>query len=198
VVYREFPIASGTYTDNANNNGYWTVTQPIEAGQEFRITGESIFELDVDITVPNAQLVVALYDVPDSGAPEEISRSMYRITESGTITFKSHPGDWIMQEGHRLGFEIKSAHPESFPYPTGQTVTVNGGTVKMPVPQYERQLNLGGMETSARSLMRDSYTGGGREIELDFSGWTKPYTAADALAGIPHPQGNMTATRPFN
>jgi uncharacterized protein len=196
VVYREFPIAPGTYTDNASNNGYWTVSQPIEAGEEFRITGESIFELDVEITVPGAQWVGALYDIPEGGAPEEISRSMYRIEQSGKITFKSHPGDWIMQEGHRLGFEIKSAHPESFPYPTGQTVTIKSGSVKMPVPQYERELNLGGNQTSARSLMRDSYTGGGKPVEVDFSGWTKPYTAADAAAGIPHPQGNMNATRP--
>lgn len=195
VVYREFPIAPGSYKDQASSNGYWTVTQPIAAGEEFRITGESIFEFDVDITVPGAQFVGVLYDVWD-GQAEEISRSMFRIEESGTITFKSHPGDWLMEEGHQLGFEIKSTHPESFPYPTGQTVTVNGGTVKMPVPQYERELNLGGVTTSARSLMRDRYPGGGNEIELDFSGWTKPYTAADAEAGIPHPQGNMAATRP--
>jgi hypothetical protein len=196
VVYREFPIAAGSYTDEADTDGYWTVTQPLAAGEEFRITGESIFEFDVDISVPGAQFVGVLYDVMD-GQAEEISRSMFRIEESGTITFNSHPGDWIMEEGHQLGFEIKSTHPESFPYPTGQTVTVNGGTVKMPVPQYERELNLGGVETSARSLMRDSYPGGGTEIELDFSGWTVPYTAADAEAGIPHPQGNMSATRPF-
>ena len=196
VVYRDFPIAAGTYTDTGSNNGYWTVTQPVGPGEEFRITGESIFEFDVDITVPGAQFVGVLYDI-EGGRAEEISRSMYRIEESGTIRFKSHPGDWLMQEGHSLGFEIKSAHSESFPYSTGQTVTVNGGTVSMPVPQFERELNLGGQETSARSLKTDSYASGGTEVELDFSGWTVPYTAADAEAGIPHPQGNLSATRPF-
>ena len=88
VVYREFPIPAGTYVDEADTNGYWTVTQPIAAGEEFRITGESIFEFDVDISVPGAQFVGVLYDVLD-GQAEEISRSMYRIEESGTITFKS-------------------------------------------------------------------------------------------------------------
>ena len=198
VVYRDFPIPAGTYTDTASNNGYWTVSQPVAAGEEFRITGESIFEFDLDITVPNAQLVGALYDIPDSGAPEEISRSMYRVEQDGKISFKSHPGDWIMEEGHRLGFELKSAHPESFPYPTGQTVTVKGGTIKMPVPQYEREVNLGGNETSARSLMKDTYSGGGKEVQLDFGSWTKPYTAADAEAGIPHPQGDTDASRPVD
>ena len=201
VVYREFPIAPGTYTDNANNNGYWTVTQPVEQGEEFRITGESIFEFDVDVSVPGANFVGVLYDISDEGT-EEISRSMYRITESGKITFTSHPGDWLMQEGHSLGFEIKSAHPESFPYPTGQTVTVNSGVVKMPVPQYEREVNLGGVEPgstsagSSRSLMRDNYSGGGTEIELDFTGWTVPYTRADEARGIPNPQGKTNASRP--
>ena len=196
VVYREFPIAKGTYSDQASNNGYWTVTQPVAAGEEFRITGESIFEFDVDITVPNAQLVGVLYDISPGGT-EEISRSMYRVEESGKITFKSHPGDWIMQEGHRLGFELKSAHPESFPYPTGQTVTVNSGVVKMPVPQFEREINLDGGVTSARSLMRDSYSGGGTEVQLDFSDWTRPYTARDEASGIPNPQGKGNPTAPY-
>jgi putative CocE/NonD family hydrolase len=197
VVYRDFPIAAGTYTDTGSNNGYWTVTQPVGPGEEFRITGESIFEFDVDITVPGAQFVGVLYDI-DGGDAEEISRSMFRIEESGKITFKSHPGDWLMQEGHRLGFEIKSAHPESFPYSTGQTVTVNSGRVRMPVPQFIREMNLGGMPTSARSLMTDSYSGGGTETALDFSGWSVPYTAAHAEDGIPHPQGDLSATRPFD
>ncbi len=197
VIYRDFPIAAGTYTDTGSNNGYWTVTQPVGPGEEFRITGESIFELNVNVSVPGAQLIAALYDINEDGGAEEISRSAYRIEESGKITFNSHPGDWIMEEGHRLGFEIKSAHAEFFPYSTRQTVTVNGGTVSMPVPQYERELNLQGVPTSARSLMTDSYAGGGTEIELDFSGWTVPYTAADAEAGIPHPQGDLSATSPF-
>jgi hypothetical protein len=196
VVYRDFPIAPGAFTDEASEDGYWTVTQPVAEGEEFRITGESIFEFDVDITVPGANLVGALYDISPEGT-EEIARSMYRITESGKISFKSHPGDWIMQEGHRLGFELKSTHPESFPYPTGQTVTVNSGVVKMPVPQYERDVNLGGVETSARSLYSDSYEDGGTEIELDFSGWTIPYTRADEGRGIPNPQGDSNPSRPF-
>ena len=197
VVYRDLPIAAGTYSDSNSANGYWTVSQPVAAGEDFRITGESIFELDVDITVPAANFIGALYDIATNGTAQEISRSMYRIEESGKISFRSHPGDWLMQEGHRLGFEIKSSHSESFPYPTGQTVTVNSGRVRMPVPQYEREVNLGGMPTSARSLKTDSYTSGGTAVQLDFAGWTKPYTEADAAAGIPHPQGSINPTRPF-
>jgi putative CocE/NonD family hydrolase len=197
VVYRDFPIAKGTYADNNSTNGYWTVSQPVAPGEEFRITGESTFELDVSITVPNAQFVGALYDIAANGTADEISRSMYRIEQSGKITFKSQPADWLIQAGHRLGFEVKSAHSEAFPYPTGQTVTVNSGRVRMPVPQFEREVNLGGVPTSARSLMRDSYTSGGTQIALDFSGWTRPYTGADAAAGIPNPQGKLNPSRPF-
>ena len=208
VVYREFPIAAGTYTDTMSSNGYWSVGPEVEAGQEFRITGEPVFELDVEISVPGAQFVGVLYDILPNGQAEEIARSMYRIEESGTIRFNAHPGDWVLREGHRLGFEVKSTHAESQPYPTGQTVTVTGGTVHVPVPQFEREINLDGMgpqltagsnPSSARSLMRDSLSATFNEVAIDLDQWApRPYTQADADAGIPHPQGDTDASRPFN
>ncbi len=200
VVMQEMPIAPGSYDDLLSEDGYWTVSQPVAAGEEFRITGEAEVTVDVSFTVPNAQFVGVLYDIKPNGDAEEIGRSMYRFPSSGTYTFTTHPGDWYVQEGHRLGFEVKSAHPESQPYPTGQTVTVNGGSIAMPVPAFERVNNLTGEQTTARSLMTDEWDGSGTELavdEFDISTLDpRPYTAADAAAGIPHPQGDMDATRP--
>lgn len=198
VRYLDMPIAAGTYTDTMSSNGYWTLSEEVAAGEEFRITGEAEVTIDVDITVPNAQFVGVLYDVLPGGQAEEIGRSMYRIPSSGEYTFTTHPGDWIMQEGHRLGFEIKSTHAESQPYPTGQTVTVNGGTVSMPIPEFVRELNLDGTTTTARSLMRDAVSGTTVELGADVfdisSLAARPYTQADADAGIPNPQGDFEGT----
>ena len=198
VRYLDMPIAAGTYTDTMSSNGYWTLSEEVAAGEEFRITGEAEVTIDVDITVPNAQFVGVLYDVLPGGQAEEIGRSMYRIPSSGEYTFTTHPGDWIMQEGHRLGFEIKSTHAESQPYPTGQTVTVNGGTVSMPIPEFVRELNLDGTTTTARSLMRDVVSGTTVELGADIfdisSLAARPYTQADADAGIPNPQGDFEGT----
>lgn len=190
VVYRDMPIAPGTYDDQLSTDGYWSVTPEVD--EAFRITGESVVSIDVEFDIPNAQFVGVLYDITPSGMAEEIGRSMYRFPESGTYEFTTHPGDWIVREGHRLGFEIKSAHPESFPYPTLQTVTVTGGTVSIPVPTYERETNLGGTTTSARSLMRDQFDPTtATEVDMDMAA-LEPIAFPDPTdpANPPaHPQG---------
>ncbi len=171
----ELPIAPGTYTDTQSSNGYWTMSE--EATEDFRIAGESTVRIDVDITVPFANFVGVLYDV-DGNRAEEISRSMYRIEESGVHTFQTHPGDWVLEEGHKLGFKIMSTHPESFPYPTGQTVTVNeGSSISIPVPTYRRDVNLTGVQTSARDNYTANVTGTIKDVD---------WGLAD-LAPLPYP-----------
>jgi putative CocE/NonD family hydrolase len=151
--YTTFPLNSGSYTDDggsAATHGYWTMSEPVT--EVTRIAGESIVTIDATISVPGANFVGVLYDLDESGRAEEIGRSAYRLTESGEVTFRTQPGDWVLEPGDRLAFHVTAGHAEYFPYSTRQTVTINSGSITVPFLTYEREVNLSGVQTTARSL----------------------------------------------
>jgi uncharacterized protein len=153
TLWTELPLNTGTFADDGGSavtHGFWTSSAPVETAT--RIAGESIVRLDATISIPGANFVGVLYDVAPGGRAEEIARSAYRLTESGEVTFRTQPGDWLLEEGHRLAFHVTAGHPEYFPYSTRQTVTINSGSITVPFLEFERETNLSGVQTSARSL----------------------------------------------
>jgi predicted acyl esterase len=141
-------VKSGEYTDDGGNSasegtGSWTFTQP--APYDIRFAGEAIIDVNVETTIPNASLITILYDIDSKGNARLITEGASLIAESGRVTYELYPQDWVLRTGHRIGVLLSSSDTSWFQtYPTGQTVTINGGKVELPFLKYERRSNLEG------------------------------------------------------
>lgn len=159
------PIRSGSYVDENDQSasaGYWTFSQPLE--HDLRISGEPSVSMTADITGQWGNVVTVLYDLDPSGEAQEISRSAFRFEGDGPVSFKLHPRDQIVREGHRLAFHVTSGHPQFLPYQTQDTIAISQASVSIPFLTYARLINLTGKKASSSS----------RTLDVTFS-------AADAL-----------------
>lgn len=152
VTMTTLELNPGTYSDSLGGSatsGYWTISDPVTAPT--RIAGEPHVEVTASFVVPGAQFIGVLYDIdPATDRATEISRFPMRLDASG-VTERSvgTPSDYVLLPGHQLGFQVRSDHPESQPYPTMQTVTVTDLSVDVPFLTYERVSNLPGQRSQA-------------------------------------------------
>ena len=148
-------VKKGEYSDNAQNsatrgNGSWTFTQT--APYDMRFAGNVIVDVNVETTLPNANLVTILYDVDPKGNARMITEGAYLIRSVGAnrVTYELYPQDWILRKGHRFGILLASNDSSWFTtYPTGQIVTITGGKIELPFLQWLRKPNLEGNAAAA-------------------------------------------------
>ena len=85
------------------------------------------------MTLPNANLVVDVYDLDASGAGPLITRQGHLIRASGPLTLDLWSADWKLKAGHRIGVRVTDANTDWWLHvPTKQTVTVSGGSITLP------------------------------------------------------------------
>jgi predicted acyl esterase len=161
----EAPLLSGTYEDDGRNegsadtgfgpggsgesvqplrgHGTWTFSPPLQ--HEAHIGGIPRATVNVTPVVPRTNVVVNLYDVAPDGSATQISRGAALTDAAGPKDVLLWPTDWIFEAGHRIGVLVSGANQEAFVHvPTRTTVTVNGGTVRLPFLTYERVSDLQG------------------------------------------------------
>jgi uncharacterized protein len=145
-------LNSGSYQDNAqsyptgdesdptSNSGVWTVSKPLPYDVHF--AGSGSVKVDVTTTVPNANLVVDVYDLDGSGTGPLISRQAHLIRGTGdsTIPLDLWSADWRIAAGHRIGVRVTDNNQDFWlaATPTLQDVTVRGGSVTLPFLRYRR------------------------------------------------------------
>ena len=84
-------------------------------------------------TLPNANLVLDVYDLDASGTGPLITRQGHLIRKSGTIDLDLWSADWKIPAGHRIGVKVADANGDWWVHvPTKQTVTVSGGSFSLP------------------------------------------------------------------
>ncbi len=138
---RHFPLelVTGTYVDAAGASdadaadGIWTFTE--EFPHRAHLSGEPVFHVAASAAVPNANLIVKVFDVSPSGKAELVSRGALLLEETGepdVVTFEAYPNDWVVEPGHRLGILLTSDDPEFAPRNTNATVTVSSAIVDLP------------------------------------------------------------------
>ncbi len=89
--------------------------------------------MNVTAALPNANLVVDVYDLDANGRGPLITRQGYLIRKSGPITLDLWSADWKLAAGHRIGVKVADANTDWWLHtPTKQTVTVSGGSVTLP------------------------------------------------------------------
>jgi uncharacterized protein len=139
------PLRSGTYTDDGTANatgdgaekGIWTISPPL--AHAVHLAGSGSAKVDVTTTLPNANLVLDVYDLDASGTGPLITRQGHLIRRSGTIDLDLWSADWKLPAGHRIGVKVTDANADWWVHvPTKQTVQLTGGSVSLPFLASER------------------------------------------------------------
>jgi uncharacterized protein len=132
-------LREGSYTDDGTadatgssaTSGVWTISPQL--AHDVHLSGSGKAVVDVVTTLPNANLVVDVYDLDASGTGPLITRQGHLIRNSGPIALDLWSADWILKAGHRIAVRVADANSDWWIHtPTEQTVRVNGGSITLP------------------------------------------------------------------
>jgi uncharacterized protein len=129
-------LRAGSYTDDGtatqtDANGVWTISQPLPHAVHLSGSGRAV--VDVSAALPNANLVVDVYDLDANGTGPLITRQGHLIRSSGPVALDLWSADWKLAAGHRIGVRVTDANTDWWLHvPTKQTVTVSGGSITLP------------------------------------------------------------------
>jgi predicted acyl esterase len=161
------PLRSGTYTDDGTAGGtgdraeagVWTISPPL--AKDTHLAGSGTVTVDVGTTLPNANLVVDVYDLGPGGSGPLITRQGHLVRNAGQLTLDLWSADWIVKAGHRIGVKVADANADWWIHlPTKQTVTVKGGSVSLPFLPAARETGTaaGRPGTQLASYLADTVT----------------------------------------
>ena len=118
-------------------DGVWTISPPLPHAAHLAGSGKAI--VDVATTLPNANLVVDVYDLDENGIGPLITRQGHLIRSSGEMTLDLWSADWKLPAGHRIGVRVTDANERLVGARADQqTVKVVGGSVTLPFLTYTR------------------------------------------------------------
>jgi predicted acyl esterase len=147
-------LRTGTYADDGQNNGtaeggtpngkgVWTFSPP--AAGDAHLAGVPRVTVDASAMLPNANLVVDVYDVDAAGDATLISRSASLLKRSGPVSFDLYGDDWKLPAGHRVGVLVTGANAEWWLHtPTLQNVTVRSASIDLPFLRCTRTQTIQG------------------------------------------------------
>jgi predicted acyl esterase len=147
--------STGSEDDPTSNSGVWTISKPLP--YDVHLAGSGSAAVNVTTSVPNANLVVDLYDLDANGVGPLITRQghLVRGTGDSTIPLELWSADWKLAAGHRIGVRVTDNNQDWWllASPTPQTVTVRGGSVTLPFLRYRRTGTIQG----DRGVQLDGY-----------------------------------------
>jgi hypothetical protein len=124
----------------------WTVSKPLP--YDVHLAGSGSASVNVTTSVPNANLVIDVYDLDANGVGPLITRQGHLARETGdsTIPLELWSADWKLAAGHRIGVRVTDNNQDWWllASPTPQTVTVRGGSVTLPFLRYRRTRTIQG------------------------------------------------------
>ncbi len=133
------PLRSGSYTDDGTANatgdgaekGVWTISPPL--AHDVQLAGSGKATVDVTTSLPNANLVLDVYDLDANGTGPLITRQGHLVRSSGPVSLDLWSADWIVKAGHRIAVKVADSNADWWVHvPTKQTVTVGGGSISLP------------------------------------------------------------------
>ena len=139
--------STGSEDDPTSNSGVWTVSKPLP--YDVHLAGSGSATVNVTTTLPNANLVVDVYDLDAErhrAAHHAPGPPGPRAPGDSTIPLELWAADWKLAAGHRIGVRVTDNNQDWFllASPTPQTVTVRGGTVTLPFLRYRRTQTIQG------------------------------------------------------
>jgi uncharacterized protein len=158
------PLKEGSYTDNAQSastawnspsgdpsdptvtSGVWTVSKPLP--YDVHLSGSPTAAIDVTTTLPNANLVVDVYDLGSDGTGPLVTRQGFLVRNPGdsTIPLTLWGADWKLKAGDRIGVRVTDNNQDWWilAAPSMQSVTVRGGSITLPFLRYLRTQTIQG------------------------------------------------------
>jgi uncharacterized protein len=169
------PLKSGTYVDNAQSvatgwdansslttsngtnpsdptvqSGVWTVSNPLP--YDVHLSGEPTASIQVGTLVPNANLVIDVYDLSKDANGDWtgplVTRQGHLVRNIGhsTIPVTLWGADWKLKAGDRIAVRVTDNNQDWWllASPSGQPVTVFGGSITLPFLQYLRTQTIQG------------------------------------------------------
>ena len=128
---------SGSATETSDTEGVWTISPPLPHAAHLAGSGKAI--VDVATTRPNANLVVDVYDLDESGTGPLITRQGFLARSAGEKTLDLWSADWKIAAGHRIAVRVTDANEDWWIHaPLFDTVEVVGGSVTLPFLTYQR------------------------------------------------------------
>jgi len=138
-VNHAIALRAGSYTDSPTaSDTIWSITPALT--HDARISGVTRAAVKLTTTTPNAVVIVRYWDIDGTGAAAMISRGagVYTGMGAGTKDIELYPADYIVHKDHRIGVEVTANDGLYTPTPSGQTVTVTGGTLTAPFLTWSR------------------------------------------------------------
>jgi len=161
-------LATGTYVDHAQSvatgwdatsgdpsdptvqSGVWTVSKPLP--YDVHLSGSATASIEVGTLVPNANLVIDVYDLSQDGNGDWtgplISRQGHLVRNIGVsvIPLTLWGADWKLKAGDRIAVRVTDNNQDWWLLapPSGQLVTVRGGSVSLPFLQSLRTQTIQG------------------------------------------------------
>ena len=140
--------ASSLATDNGTNpsdptvqSGVWTVSKPLP--YDVHLSGEPTASVNVTTALPNANLVIDVYDLKQQENGDWtgplVTRQGHLVRNPGnsTIPLTLWSADWKLKAGDRIAVRVTDNNQDWWlmAAPSGQPVTVRGGSVTLPFLQ---------------------------------------------------------------
>jgi hypothetical protein len=133
------PTSGGTNpSDPTVQSGVWTVSKPLP--YEVHVSGEPKAAVDVTTTLPNANLVIDVYDLSRdqdgnwTGPLVTRQGHLVRTPGDSTLPLTLWGADWKLKAGDRIAVRVTDNNQDWYlaASPSGQPVTVRGGSITLP------------------------------------------------------------------
>jgi uncharacterized protein len=197
-------LRAGSYTDHAqsyptgaeddptSNSGVWTISKPLP--YDLHLAGSGTARVDVTTSIPNANLVIDVYDLDGNGEGPLISRQGHLVREAGqsSIPLVLWSADWKLAAGHRIGVRVTDNNQDFWllATPTLQPVTVRGGAVTLPFLRYRRTATIqGDPGVQLQDVLDDTVTVPADTLASSETDFTLPPPLKDGPAGSPYTGG---------
>jgi hypothetical protein len=137
-------------SDPTVQSGVWTVSKPLP--YDVHLSGEPRASINVTTSLPNANLVVDVYDLSRdanggwTGPLVTRQGHLVRATGASTIPLTLWGADWKLRAGDRLAVRVTDNNQDWFllAVPSLQSVTVRGGSITLPFLGYRRTQTIQG------------------------------------------------------
>jgi putative CocE/NonD family hydrolase len=137
-------------SDPTVQSGVWTASTPLP--YDVHLSGEPTASVNVTTSVPNANLAIDVYDISPDGnggwTGPLVTRQGHLVRNPGdtTIPLTLWGADWKLKAGHRIAVRVTDNNQDWWLMapPSGQPVTVRGGSITLPFRQNLRSQTIQG------------------------------------------------------
>jgi putative CocE/NonD family hydrolase len=137
-------------SDPTVQSGVWTASTPLP--YDVHLSGEPTASVNVTTSVPNANLAIDVYDISPDGnggwTGPLVTRQGHLVRNPGdtTIPLTLWGADWKLKAGHRIAVRVTDNNQDWWLMapPSGQPVTVRGGSITLPFLQNLRSQTIQG------------------------------------------------------